>query len=80
MVVILSELVARSIAEIQPAHDAQLSEEAQGAVHRHQPHLRAPRPNLLQALMLLLSQCPQDRHSLRCRLVPPAPHLPDSCS
>src|SRR5918997_1204750 len=78
MVVILGELVSRSVAEIQSAHDAQLPEEAQSAVHGYQPDLGAPRPYLLQALMLLLRQRPQDRHALRRRLVSSAPHLPNS--
>ena len=78
MVVILGKFIARPVTEIQPTHDTQPPKEIQGTVHRHKPDLGAPNPNLLQALVLLLHQRPQDCHALWRRLVSPTPHLPDS--
>jgi hypothetical protein len=76
-VVVLGQLVARAMAEIEPAHQPQLREEVQRPVHRYQSYPGAPRPDPLQALVLLGPDRFQYRHPLRRRLEPPPPYLPD---
>ncbi len=77
VVVVLGQLVARAVAEVEPAHQSQLREQVQRPVHRYEPDPRTPRPNSLQALVLLGPNRLQDRHPLRSRLEPPTPDLPD---
>src|SRR5215208_3279514 len=77
VMVVPGELIARPVPQVQAAHDPELAQQFQRTVHRYQPDLWAPHPNLLEALMLLLSERTQHRHTLRCRFVPPPPHPPD---
>ena len=65
VVMVLGQLVARAVPEVQTPHQAQLSEEIQRPVYRHQPHIRAANFDLLQALVLLRGQRLQNRNPLR---------------
>ena len=78
MVVVLGELETRPVAEVETAHDTQVPQEIQRAVHRHQTNFGTSGTNLLETLVLLLHERPQHRLPLRRRLVPPTPHLPYS--
>ncbi len=55
MVVVLGELVARPVAEVEAAYDPELAQQTQRAVYRHQPDFGTASPDLLQTLVLLLS-------------------------
>ena len=52
VVVVLSQLVARTLAKVEPAHEPKPGEKVERPVHRHHPNLGAAGPYLLQPLML----------------------------
>jgi len=56
VVMVFCQLVARTIPQIKAAQRSDLREEVEGAVDRHQPHLRTAGTDLLVALVLLSSQ------------------------
>ena len=76
MVVVLGQLVAWAIAEIEPAHQPQLREEVQRPVNSYQPDPGAARSDALQALVLLGLDRLQNRHPLRRHFEPAPPYLP----
>src|SRR5918997_1409581 len=77
VMMVLGQLVARAISEVQPPHRPDLREKVERAVDGHQPHPRTAAPDLLHALVLLRSQRPQYRKPLRRRPVTAPPKLPD---
>lgn len=70
MVVVLGQLVARAVPEIQPPHQPYPGEEVDRPVDGHEPDLGATSPDLLQTLVLLRRERSQYRYPLRRRLVP----------
>ena len=77
MVVVLSEFVTHPVSKFEATRNPELREQPQRTINRYQPDLGASCPDLLQTLVLLRDQRPQNRRSLRRRLVPCAPYLPD---
>lgn len=53
MMMVIGQLVARAVAEVEPADEPELREEIQRPVYRHHPDLGTAGPYLLHALMLL---------------------------
>src|SRR5919107_1868130 len=56
VVMVLCQLVTRTIPQIKATQRSDLREEVEGAVDRHQSHLRTAGTDLLEALVLLCSQ------------------------
>jgi hypothetical protein len=56
VVMVLGQLETRTIPQIKAPQRSDLREEVEGAVDRHQPHLRTAGTDLLEALVLLRSQ------------------------
>ena len=75
MVVILGQLVTRTVAEVKPADESKLGEKVQRPVHRHHPDLGTAGPNLLHSLVLLRGNRPEYRQPLRRDLVPDTTYL-----
>ncbi len=75
MVMVLGQLVARPVTEVQPAHEPQTPQKIQGTVDRYEADVRASPPYSFEALVLLRLQCLQDRDPLWRSLVASTPHL-----
>jgi len=70
VMMVCGQLVSGSIAKVQPAHRSDLTEEVEGPVDCHQPHLGTAGPDFLKGLVLLRSHSSQYLHPLRRNLVP----------
>jgi hypothetical protein len=70
VVVVLSQLVARTLTKVEPAHDPKPGEKVERPVHRHHPNLGAAGPDLLQPLMLTSRDRRQYSQPLGRGLVP----------
>jgi hypothetical protein len=67
VVMVLGQLVARPIAEVEATYNPQLVKQIQGAIHRHEPDLGISGMDLLQALVPLLGKRREHSHPLRRR-------------
>src|SRR5215211_3091320 len=73
VMMVLGQLVARTVPEIQPPHHPDAREKIERPVDRHQTYLGTASTDLLQTLVLLRRKRSQYRQPLRRRLVSRTP-------
>src|SRR5215203_762303 len=78
VVVILGQLVARTVSKVEPAHEPKPGEKVERPVHRHHPNLGTAGPYLLHTLMPTGRDRRQNGQPLRRDLVPATTYLLNS--